>query len=196
MINLYKTKSLNFITRKISILRNKKDIAKHYCRRQQLFCNFISIWLKMYKPFLMSFYNCIALKIAYYKDMEIAAHTALSFKVWSVNSIVAVWKKQGDLFHEPRFSGPVERWQSRYKECHLLDLINVQCACQHFSRLNNSLLYFGLVFLPVFGTSFLKHSIGGRLYNSIFRSSQKIERLKWFETLLFPRLTIYWNSQK
>lgn len=33
-------------------------------------------------------------------------------------------------------------------------------------------------FLPVFGTSFLKHSIGGRLYNSIFRSSQKIERLK------------------
>lgn len=35
----------------------------------------------MYKPFLMSFYNCIALKIAYYKDMEIAAHIALSFKV-------------------------------------------------------------------------------------------------------------------
>lgn len=29
----------------------------------------------------MSFYNCIALKIAYYKDMEIAAYIALSFKV-------------------------------------------------------------------------------------------------------------------
>lgn len=91
MINLYKTKSLNFIIRKISLLRNKKYIAKHFCRRQQLFCNSISMWLKMYKPFLMSFYNCIALKIAYYKDMEIAAHIALSFKVWSVNSIVAVW---------------------------------------------------------------------------------------------------------
>lgn len=43
-------------------------------------------------------------------------------------------------------------------------------------------------FLPVFGTSFLKHSIGGRLYNSIFRSSQKIERLKSFHGWLFTEI--------
>lgn len=41
-----------------------------------------------------------------------------------------------------------------------------------------TIVFWGFFFLPVFGTSFLKHSIGGRLYNSIFRSSQKIERLK------------------